>query len=348
MNRVAGNAMMSKALAGKNTAATTTTTVTKRYCGLLAAVDNIWSPTYTAPSKAPILTDEYTLRAATGTMIHRGPDGRHTARGHLSEAATPAYSPQWVMGHQRLSIVDPDNHAADMPFLLSFGQGSEKKNVKLAANGEIYNHKILYDDIVNNHGWTEQRISASDCEVIAHACACLGPEEAVKRLDGMFAFCLFEEASEDGKKPASAFAARDPVGIKPLYYGNTEDGAYVFASELKALVGHVVPSSVTAIPPGHYWTPQTGLVRYHAPEWNFNVSLFLYCMCFLFVCVCLGFKIFYHYFTQVTKYFFPCFKIIIILFSGRLCSLGNTRNAQRRRNSSCLSCSCQQAYDGGR
>ena len=220
-------------------------------------------------------------RVATGTMIHRGPDGRHTARGHLSQSAVPAAtSPQWVMGHQRLAIVDPNSHAADMPFLLTFGEaGSSNSNnntkkVKLAANGEIYNHKILYHDLVTNHGWTEERISASDCEVIAHACACLGPEEAVQRLDGMFAFCLFQEASDDGTRPATAFAARDPVGIKPLYYGSTDDGAYVFASELKALVGHVVPSSVTAIPPGHYWTPQTGMVRYHKPEWNFNVSTY--------------------------------------------------------------------------
>jgi len=252
-------------------------TVTKRQCGLLAAVDNVWSPNYAGPSKSQILTDEYTLSQATGTMLHRGPDGRHTARGHLSteqDTASGGRAQQWAMGHQRLAIVDPDSHAADMPFLLTFGAGTTNEcKIKLAANGEIYNHTILYDDIVNNHGWTEQRKSKSDCEVIAHACAALGPKEAVKKLDGMFAFCLFEEASADGSKPATAFAARDPVGIKPLYYGCTEDGAYIFASELKALVGHVVPSSVTAIPPGHYWTPQEGLVRYHKPEWNLNVSI---------------------------------------------------------------------------
>lgn len=261
---------LSRSALKKATSTTTTQQVTKRHCGLLAAVDNVWSPSYTGPSKASILTDEYTLRAATGTMIHRGPDGRHTARGTL--ASNDVASPQWVMGHQRLAIVDPDSHAADMPFLLTFGAGTEsEKKLKLAANGEIYNHKLLYQEIVDNHGWSEERISASDCEVIAHACAALGPEEAVKKLDGMFAFCLFEEGSADGSRPATAFAARDPVGIKPLYYGSTEDGAYVFASELKALVGHVVPATVAAVPPGHYWTPQTGLVRYHTPEWNFNV-----------------------------------------------------------------------------
>ena len=252
-------------------------TVTKRQCGLLAAVDNVWSPNYTKPSDSAILNDEYTLRMATGTLQHRGPDGRHTARGFLS--VEKGGSPQWVMGHQRLAIVDPDSHAADMPFKLSFGEGPNKRNIKLAANGEIYNHKTLYNEIVEKHGWKEERMSGSDCEVIAHACVCLGPEEAVKKLDGMFAFCLFEEAAEDGSRPAAAFAARDPVGIKPLYYGNTEDGAYVFASELKALVGHVEPASVKQMPPGHYWTPQTGLVRYHKPDWNFDVSQnILYCL----------------------------------------------------------------------
>ena len=244
--------------------------VSKRTCGLLAAVDNVCSPDYAhaGPSKASILADEYTLSAATGTMLHRGPDGRHTARGNLSpiggvNSHSHSHSPQWAMGHQRLAIVDPDSHAV-MPFLL--------KNLKLAADGEIYNHNSLFDKIVSNHGCTESIISKSDCEVIAHAFAAMGTETAVKHLDGMFTFCLFEEASEDGSKPAMTFAARDPVGVMPLYYGSTDDGAYVFASERKALVCYVVLSSVKAVPPGHYWTPQTGLVRYHTPEWNSNVS----------------------------------------------------------------------------
>jgi asparagine synthase (glutamine-hydrolysing) len=212
-------------------------------------------------------------------MIHRGPDGRHTARGNL--ISKPEYSntgdansgrgPKWVMGHQRLAIVDPDSHAADMPFVLNFGE----ERYRLAANGEIYNHNLLYEELVKE-GWGYAKISKSDCETIAHACAHWGPEEAVKRLDGMFAFVLFKEGNEQGGVKPVAFAARDPVGIKPLYYANTEDGAVVFASELKALVGHVVAGSVRQLPPGHYWTPEGGEVRYHRPEWNFNVSSYQY------------------------------------------------------------------------
>ena len=226
----------------------------KRHCGLLAAID--WSST----SNAPILTSQAVLEQATSTMIHRGPDGRHTASGTLG-------TKKWAMGHQRLAIVDPNSRTADMPFLLEFNTAGQTQKLKLAANGEIYNHKELYDTLVQKHGWTQERISHSDCEVIAHACACLGPEEAVKHLDGMFAFTLF---TENDKGEVTAFAARDPVGIKPLYYGSTPDGAYVFASELKALVGQVDPSSVRAIPPGHYWTPDTGLVRYHEPDWMYD------------------------------------------------------------------------------
>ena len=99
----------------------------------------------------------------------------------------------------------------------------------------------------------------------------------------MFAFVILKEegtangsSSKGGSSAPVAFAARDPGGIKPLYYGETSDGgAVAFASELKALVGHVIPASVRQLPPGHYWTPETGEVRYHMPEWNFNVSSYI-------------------------------------------------------------------------
>ena len=251
----------------------------KRCCGLLAAMDNIWSPSYSGtPSTSPLLNDEYTLRAATGTMIHRGPDGRHTARGGILNSKTNSSNneggPKWAMGHQRLAIVDPNSHSADMPFLLQF----DDDKYRMVANGEIYNHESIYAKLKQN-GWAHEKISKSDCETIAHAVAMLGGVEAVKLLDGMFAFVILKEEgtsssnTSGGSSAPVAFAARDPVGIKPLYYGETSDGgAVAFASELKALVGHVTPASVRQLPPGHYWTPETGEVRYHMPEWNFNVS----------------------------------------------------------------------------
>jgi len=182
------------------------------------------------------------------------------------------------MGHTRLAIVDPSNRKADMPFNLKFE--STGKTIHLAANGEIYNHEGLYDamssggdGVDGGRPWPHERISGSDCEVIAHAYGRYGGPKAASMLDGMFAFVVFEEDHETGQ--VKAFAARDPVGIKPLYYGRTacpegkegEAAAYVFSSELKALVGHVDPSTVVALPPGHYWTPETGMVRYYDPDW---------------------------------------------------------------------------------
>jgi len=241
-----------------------------RSCGLVAAVDNVWSPSpSTTSSNAAILHDINVLRQTTSRIVHRGPDGQKLTRGSMS---TGGYG-KWAMGHQRLAIVDPNSRTADMPFRYDFhssgkNMSGDSKVVNLAANGEIYNHKELYAELVNEHGWKIDRGSQSDCEVIGHAYACLGPEEAVKRLDGMFAFVVFEEGDEATGKAPRAFAARDPVGIKPLYYAKTADGCgYAFASELKSLVGHVDTSTVKQVPPGHYWTPETGLVCYYNPDW---------------------------------------------------------------------------------
>lgn len=260
----------------KTTTATTTAT-TRLMCGLVAAIDDIWNDTTSKTTTAgniPLLNDHdkptsenEVLLSTSAKLHHRGPDGTTVSSGKVGGA-------RWAMGHTRLAIIDPNNRDADMPFELSF----DDKVIKLAANGEIYNHDALYD-VLKEDGWTHERTSLSDCEVIGHAYAKYGGPVAASKLDGMFAFVIFEEDVKDGS--VKAFAARDPVGIKPLYYGRTkasgengvgEDGVttvggYAFASELKALVGHVEESSVVAIPPGHYWTPEEGLVCYYNPDW---------------------------------------------------------------------------------
>lgn len=229
--------------------------VRREMCGLVAAVEDVWSPpTTTTTAKQEEASDhalfhEDTLHSTTQILHHRGPDGMKIHTDHGSN---------WGMGHTRLAIVDPTNRKADMPFRLNFGDTT----IHLAANGEIYNHEALFDDMKDS--WEYPRESGSDCEVIAHAYAKYGGPEAVTKLDGMFAFVILEEDANG--EITKAFAARDPVGIKPLYYGK-KDNSYVFGSELKALVGHVDPDTVVAIPAGHYWTPQTGLVCYYNPEW---------------------------------------------------------------------------------
>mmetsp|Transcript_59754 Transcript_59754/g.146665 ORF Transcript_59754/g.146665 Transcript_59754/m.146665 type:complete len:1189 (-) Transcript_59754:1054-4620(-) len=262
-------------------ATTANTTATKRsMCGLVAAIDDVWTPgaSQVDPNnreRIPILDDREALRQTTRILDHRGPDGYQISTGTVGGQQSP--EARWSMGHTRLAIVDPSNRFADMPFNLTFdkaGVDGKKKIVHLAANGEIYNHNKVYKDLVENDGgWPFERISGSDCEVIGHAYAKYGGPKTAAMLDGMFAFVVFEEDVETGK--VKAFAARDPVGIKPLYYGRTkcseahkdDPAAYVFSSELKALVAHADPSTVVAIPPGHYWTPEEGLVCYYNPEW---------------------------------------------------------------------------------
>lgn len=283
-------------------------------CGLIAAIEDVWTQpprqAHAAASRGsatppiPILTDTRVLHRASALLQHRGPDGTHVRQGVIGNgggggtaapnngAASPAAAVRWAMGHTRLAIVDPHSRLADMPFTLTFQTNNSRKYkiIHLAANGEIYNHEQLYAQLVID-GWTEDRRSLSDCEVIAHAYAHYGGPRTAALLDGMFAFVIFEQDVSTGR--VAAFAARDPVGIKPLYYGrtrstdNNEQGvgdaasaaaAYVFSSELKALVGHVDASTVVAMPPGHYWSPDTGpdtgqnctdagLVCYYNPEW---------------------------------------------------------------------------------
>jgi asparagine synthetase B (glutamine-hydrolysing) len=242
----------------------------REMCGLVAAIDDIWtSPPCDAAwhGTVPILASQEELSRTSSILHHRGPDSVTVRSGTVGK-----YSQRWSMGHTRLAIVDPGNRNADMPFTFAF----DNQTIHLAANGEIYNYKTLYKDLARDK-WPHARFSGSDCEVIGHALCKYGGPATVAKLDGMFAFVAFQEDNLTGD--VTAFAARDPVGIKPLYYGRTSStadtkdaSAYVFASELKALVGHVDPSTVVSVPPGHYWTPEEGLVCYYNPDWLRKVS----------------------------------------------------------------------------
>ena len=93
----------------------------------------------------------------------------------------------------------------------------------LICNGEIYNYKMLYNQL-NIVPKTN-----SDCEIIIYLYEKFGIEYTLNLLDGVFAFILIDI----NKK--TAFAARDPYGVRPLYILTTEDSHYGFASELKQL-----------------------------------------------------------------------------------------------------------------
>src|SRR6185503_17570049 len=147
--------------------------------------------------------------AALGMMMdaqrHRGPDG---------EGRWSSPDRRVALGHLRLSIIDLATGTQPMR--------SAAGNV-ITYNGEIYNYLELRKEL-----GAERFRTASDTEVILLAYEKWG-ERCVEKLRGMFAFALW-----DGKR-GRLFVARDRLGIKPLYYA-VRDGAFYFASEIKALL----------------------------------------------------------------------------------------------------------------
>src|SRR5918998_1709825 len=161
-------------------------------------------------------------------LVHRGPDGE----GSVEVAGN------WL-GHRRLSIVDVEG--GKQPLKTKSG------DLFLVGNGEIYNHEEIRETLPEDRFLTK-----SDNEVVLHLFDLRGPD-AFSELHGMYAFII---AGEDGR----FVAARDPVGIKPLYWAR-RNGHVRFASELRIFDEDWQPE-VEAFPPGHYWTPEEGLVRF--------------------------------------------------------------------------------------
>ena len=153
-------------------------------------------------------------------LRHRGPDWSGI---YSSENA--------IMGHERLAIVDPNS--GKQPLY------SPNKKIVLAANGEIYNHLELREQLKNKYEFSTQ----SDCEIIL----ALYQEKGIDFIDdlnGIFAFAIYDSINDE------FFIARDHMGIIPLYMGWDKDGTFYVASELKALEG--VCSKIELFPPGHY------------------------------------------------------------------------------------------------
>ncbi|MFM9987544.1 asparagine synthase B, partial [Flavobacterium sp.] len=97
----------------------------------------------------------------------------------------------------------------------------------------------------------------SDSEVIVHLYEEFG-YDFLNQLDGDFAFVVI-----DGD---DYIAGRDPMGVKPLYYGLDERGRIYFASEMKPIADQC--KTFSTFPPGHYYTPKTGFVKYYKPEYD--------------------------------------------------------------------------------
>jgi asparagine synthase (glutamine-hydrolysing) len=149
------------------------------------------------------------LKTMSGLLTHRGPDGEGS---HIAECVG--------LVHRRLAIID----------LTDIGlqpMTNEDETLWLVFNGEIYNFIELRGELeLKGHHFR----SHSDTEVILHAYEEWG-EKCLLRFNGMWAFALWDSRNK------KLFCARDRFGIKPFYYA-LEGGAFLFASEIKALLAH--------------------------------------------------------------------------------------------------------------
>lgn len=162
-------------------------------------------------------------------LKHRGPDG---------EGVMPTMDT--TLGHTRLAIVD----------VAGGHQPLQDGEAWIAFNGEIYN----YMDLRRGHLSGQRFRTRSDTETVLRLYQEFGPK-CVELLDGMFAFAIAWQGE--------LFLARDPLGIKPLYYGKKDEGFH-FASEVKAL--SLVTDDIHEFPAGHWFHSKKGWQQYYSLE----------------------------------------------------------------------------------
>jgi asparagine synthase (glutamine-hydrolysing) len=171
-----------------------------------------------ADEKSPVV-------AMAAALQHRGPDEDGFL---INEPRAPGLA----LGVRRLSIIDlPGGH---QPIW------NEARDVAVVFNGELYNYSELRQQLrANGHRFTTQ----SDTEILVHGWEEWG-EDCLNELRGMFAFALLDLRKHYATAPL-LFLARDPLGIKPLYYAQTADG-FAFASEVRALLASgMVPKQLS-------------------------------------------------------------------------------------------------------
>lgn len=160
------------------------------------------------------------LDKAISVIDHRGPDDKGTFFDRERGVG---------LGHQRLSIIDPEN--GKQPML------TPDRMLSVVFNGAIYNYLELRRELISKGHPIR---SYSDTEVLLYAYREWG-ESCVERFTGMFAFVIWDRAQ------SRLFCARDRLGIKPFYYA-FDGKALVCASEIKAVLasGLVKPAANTA------------------------------------------------------------------------------------------------------
>ena len=170
--------------------------------------------------------------------ISRGPDDTRIIR-----------KGSGIMGFHRLSIMGLTPEGMQ-PFLLD--------DDAIVCNGEIYGFMKLKKQLEKKYSFK----SDSDCEILLPLWREYGTD-MFKMLDSEFALVLYDSAS------SSFVAARDPIGLRPLYFGYGENDKIIFASEPKNLVG--LCDTILPFPPGHFYykgefVPYSTI--YHAPSYS--------------------------------------------------------------------------------
>ncbi|HWC84088.1 MAG TPA: asparagine synthase (glutamine-hydrolyzing) [Pseudonocardiaceae bacterium] len=171
-------------------------------CGLIGLV---------CPSEVDAESSRGAVLSAMRCMRHRGPD------------ETGTWTDQEVVfGFNRLSIIDLEH--SQQP--LHWGPPEEPQRYTILHNGEVYNYLELRAELMEQHG--ARFHTSGDAESIVAAYHYWGPA-AVAKLRGMFAFVIWDA------KRGMLYGARDPFGIKPLFYAQGPHGT-AFASEKKSLL----------------------------------------------------------------------------------------------------------------
>ncbi len=152
-----------------------------------------------------------------------------------------------ILAHERLAIVDPAS--GKQPLLSPDGK------LVLAANGEIYNHRVLRKQFEGKYNFQTE----SDCEVILALYQAKGTA-FLDEMNGIFGFAIYDSEKDE------YFVARDHMGIIPLYMGWDKHGTFYVASELKALEG--ICTKIELFPPGHYLhSKECELKRWYTRDW---------------------------------------------------------------------------------
>ena len=150
-------------------------------------------------------------RKAIDLLNSRGPDSNGSA---LDD------NDNLVLSHNRLAILDL-SEMGSQPMASSSG------NLLMVFNGEIYNHQVLRDELIDSSKFTNWK-GTSDSETLIQAVDIWGIEKTLQKVNGMFSFAIWNRLSK------TLYLARDRFGEKPLYYGwIPQNESFVFCSDLE-------------------------------------------------------------------------------------------------------------------